>query len=878
MVGRKLSHYRIIEKIGSGGMGDVYVAEDTKLGRKVALKILAPEMASPERRKRFEREAKAVAALNHPNIVTIYSAEEADGIYFITMELVMGKTLTEVLPKKGLPLNQLFGIAIPLADALTAAHQEGITHRDLKPDNTMVSTDGQPKILDFGLAKMKQELEGSGGKRTATTSTQEGRIVGTVTYMSPEQAEGKPVDHRTDIFSLGIMLYEMTTGRRPFAGNNSAAILASIIKDTPRSVTDVNPNAPRDLAKLIKRCLAKDPIRRYQSTIEVRNELEELKQEAASDEAAAAVASSDRQPSATEVPGSSTRPWRAAGVATVLVLLAGILGYFMFPEKSPVPRLTNPVQVTSAVGQEDYPTWSPEGGRLAYQSNQSGNWDIWVIQVGLGPPINLTEDHPGIDNAPSWSPDGHQIAFWSDRDGGGYFVMSALGGTPRRVAATGSVYVAPAFVGTPVWSPDGAELGYVANEITGAHIDLVTLSTRESRRLSLSSRESGFDLSWSPDGRLFAYVGADSRGAQVSQLRVLRVADGASFEITDGRTLVWSPSWSTDGQMLYYVSNQGGSMDLWRQPIGSDGVPEGLAIPATTGVGMRNASFSPDGTKLAYSKGRTVANLWRVPILVDRRATWEVAQQLTFDEAYIEFVDVSPDGKRLLVSSDRAGNPDLWMLPANGGEMDQLTTAPTPDWAPQWSPDGEEIAFYAYQSGNRQIWVMPADGGGARQLTRNGGNAYPTWSPDGREVAFRSDRTGNDDIWVIPSEGGEARQVTNVPSTDSRPAWSPDGKWLVFRTGRDPEPLTEGTAVGLATYNPVWSRGGKQIYFLGATNLWVVSAEGGAEHPMTDLAGRPGRLGFNALATDGHFLYFAWREDVGAGDIWVMEAVYDSGE
>ncbi len=286
MIGQTLAHYKILEKIGSGGMGEVYLAEDTKLDRKVALKVLPPEMAeSEERRARFKREAKAIAALNHPNIVTVHSVEEADGVHFITMELVQGKTLTELIPKKGLPLNQYFELAIPLADAVSVAHQKGIIHLDLKPDNLMQDEERRLKILDFGLAKWRQEIREAGLSELPTqAATGEGRIVGTVAYISPEQAEGKTVDHRSDIFSIGIILYEMATGQRPFTGETTASVLSSIIKETPLSVTEVNPALPKSLWRITRRCLAKDTERRYQSAKEIRNELEELKGELASGE------------------------------------------------------------------------------------------------------------------------------------------------------------------------------------------------------------------------------------------------------------------------------------------------------------------------------------------------------------------------------------------------------------------------------------------------------------------------------------------------------------------------------------------------------------------------------------------------------------------
>jgi len=287
MIGKTLAHYKILEKIGSGGMGDVYLAEDTTLDRKVALKILPPELAeSEERRARFQREAKAIAALDHPNIVQVFSVEEADGIHFITMQLVHGKTLTELLPKNGFPLNKFFEIGIPLADAVAAAHQEGITHRDLKPDNMMVGEDGRIKVLDFGLAKPIRGFVGAAPQSELPTQakTEAGLIVRTVNYMSPEQATGKAVDPRSDIFSLGIVFYEMLTGARPFTGDTPGEVLSSIVKDSAASVKETNEDVPRELSKIVQRCLAKDPSRRLQNALDIRNELEEIKADLSSGE------------------------------------------------------------------------------------------------------------------------------------------------------------------------------------------------------------------------------------------------------------------------------------------------------------------------------------------------------------------------------------------------------------------------------------------------------------------------------------------------------------------------------------------------------------------------------------------------------------------
>ena len=325
--GRILSHYRILRQVGAGGMGEVYEAEDLKLGRRVALKVMPEETArDPQRRERFEREARAVAALNHPNIVTLHSVEEAEGLLFITLELLEGRTLRDALPRGGLALSQLLDISIPLAEALAAAHQQGITHRDLKPENVLITRDGKLKVLDFGLAKVEGEAFQAAGASVLPTRalTEEGKIVGTVAYMSPEQAEGKRVDARSDVFTLGIILYELSTGERPFKGDTTVSLLSSILKDHPRPLSEINTLLPRDLARIVDRCLMKEPARRFQSAMGLATELQTLKKDSDSGEIALPSRSSDAatRPAASVPAGNRSRILylsAAAGAVAVLV-------------------------------------------------------------------------------------------------------------------------------------------------------------------------------------------------------------------------------------------------------------------------------------------------------------------------------------------------------------------------------------------------------------------------------------------------------------------------------------------------------------------------------------------------------------------------------
>ena len=317
--------------------------------------------------------------------------------------------------------------------------------------------------------------------------------------------------------------------------------------------------------------------------------------------------------------------------------------------------------MTSTVGVEDHPTWSPDGRTLAYESNETGNWDIWLTQVG-GQAVNRTADHSGHDLYASWSPDGRWIAFWSSRNGGGYFVMPALGGAPVQLIDDSGKDLF--YHSAPEWSSDSTRLAAVWYQESGnarVTVAIVSVVTREVQRLNLPGvEESRLDVSWSRDGRYLAYVDAAQQQSEVTQLRVVRMSDGRSTALTNGRTNVRRPRWSLDGRYLFYVANREGPPDLWRQSVADDGSTAGGPERVTAGLEVRDAVLSSDGTRLLYSKGRWVSNIWRVPILEDRPATWGNAEQMTFDQAFVEFLDVSPDGQHLAYSSDRSGNQDLW--------------------------------------------------------------------------------------------------------------------------------------------------------------------------------------------------------------------------
>ena len=887
--GTKLGRYEIRSKIGEGGMGEVYLAQDTKLDRKVAVKILPAELAAnQDRMRRFVQEAKAASALNHPNIITIYEVDETESGHFIATEFIDGKTLREHERRSPLTLNESLDVAIQIAGALMAAHEAGIVHRDIKPENVMLRRDGIIKVLDFGLAKLMGQSPGATDSEAATramVNTGPGVVMGTMNYMSPEQARGVDLDARTDIWSLGVVLYEMVTGHVPFEGTTSSDVIARILEREPAPLARFTRDAPEALEWIVSKALSRDRGERYQTAREMLADLKKLRRRLdlnSEMERSVAPEVSTGQPGSISSRFGLTGATResvmltdaspptratssaeylvseikrhkigAALIATLLVVLTAglIIGIYKFStgnktvaslESRKFTRLTNSGRVGAA-------TISPDGKYVVYPAqNEAGQPALWIKYLATGSTVQIVAATPDLFFGQlTFSPDGNYIYYLRvqrAQPSGVLYQVPVLGGTSKKILDN---------VSRISFSPDGKRLTFERRYATEGEDAIIVVNADGSggeQKLATRKHPDYFlpGGAWSPDGQTIACpIGGFENGAYRS-VAIVQVSDGTQKHLTSQR---WSDvqrvEWLSDGSGIVTTANeqQGGPYQIWQISY-----PDGQAQRLTNDLSdYRNISLTADSKTLVALLYDKTSNIWVAP-----NQAWKDARQLTSSKTNGGFGTTwTPDG-RMVYDSRANGNPDIWIADADGHNQKQLTDDAYTERSPSVSPDGRHVVFDSAHTGTLQVWKMDIDGSNLKQLT-SGAGFTPVFSPDGKWVLYTTFGTGGFSIWKVPSDGGEPVQV--IGKYALVPTVSPDGKLIAcyyvdekngvsrialfpFEGGEPtklfdlPQPPNPGTP-------PLrWLPDSSAITYVatrgGVTNIWLQPIDGGEAKQLTD--------------------------------------------
>jgi eukaryotic-like serine/threonine-protein kinase len=967
LVGRVLAHYRIVSLLGAGGMGEVYLAEDTRLGRRVALKLLPAHFTRDgERLGRFEREARAASSLNHPNVCVIHEVGEAEGgRRYIVMEYVEGVTLRERMAGARMKLGEVLDVAAQIASALAAAHASGIVHRDIKPENVMLREDGYLKVLDFGLAKLteRRRVGDSEGATRRLVETETGMVMGTATYMSPEQARGLTVDERTDIWSLGVVLYEMVTGRVPFEGATTSDVIASILERESPPLTRYLPEVPAELQRIITKALRKDREERYQTVKDMLPDLKSLRGElelAAKSErsmhpassggvagqgsrsqgkvavagrsARVAVAQTANPTAEAESLSGKIRRHKAAAALTLAALVAAVAGaayvsYLMYQRgganpQSPQRSLS---RLTFDAGLQREPTWSPDGRFIAYSSDRSGNFDIWVQPVGGGDAVQVTKS-PAHDWQPDWSPDGSQIVFRSEREGGGLFAVPALGGRERKISSFGYF---------PRWSPDGSRILFSDQMYNTAFIPnfpklyVVTPDGNPPREV-LSELLADFvelrSAIWHPDGRRVSLFGM--RKNLGWGLWTVPLAGGTAVKSELGAEVEkqfnkeadfwWTLSnlrWSPSGRAIYFDVVRRGVRNLWRVNIDPQTLrwvsgPERL----TTGFNDTDTTLSPDGRRLAFTVRAESTRAWSLPFDARAGELRGKGQPVTAAGMYPEGLDLSPDSRRLLYVAYVPGKlrRELWEKSLEGGG-ETLLAVSDKMWFPCWSRDGTRIAYHGWNTADSSATsttgregiklFVHSGGGGDEQVIASGANDIVwDWSADGQWLLASTDRQSLERWGVIglfplsgaPHAEAGVRVVTSHPEYNLFQArFSPDDRWVCFEAVKSGDvstiyvvPAGGGEWIRITedsgrSGQPHWSPDGRTIYFVsnrgtGFDNVWGIHFDPEQGKPVGEpfrvtSFDSPGRIIKGGIALSGDRLAVPIEE--ATGSIWVLDDV-----
>ncbi|HEY3744277.1 MAG TPA: protein kinase [Bryobacteraceae bacterium] len=864
----RLGPYLVGDSIGAGGMGAVYEALDVRLNRKVAVKILPSQFVRDrERVQRFRQEARAASMLNHPNIVSIYDAafdeaESGDSRYYIATEFVEGGTLRQMLASGPPPLERVLEISIQICSALIAAHQAGIIHRDIKPENVMVRPDGIVKVLDFGIAKL---TENSGGSPLLETVA--GTFAGTGSYVSPEQLNGKVATPTSDLFSTGVLLYELSTGTRPFTGATQVAIGSAILSGQPVPPSSIVPALGADFDAIVLRALEKDPELRYQTAADLRAGLRLLARGPATESAS----------KLKHLPAKSKLPsllLAAAGGAAVAALAVGA-AWFFHPPVSTLPLRVE--RLTDSPGEEIYGTLTPSGREFIYSSAERGKWDIYLQRTGGKTALNLTLGSAADDREPALSRDGTHIAFRSERDGGGLFVMEATGENPVRIAARGHL---------PAWSPDGKSIAYsddtfITPNIRSAptsKLHIIDLASGAERTLATAD---AIQPNWSPDGQRIAYWQINSGGQR--DLETISVAaDAHPVPVTNDPFLDWNPVWSPTGEYLYFISDRGGAMNVWRVPIDqrsgkTSGPPEAVTVPAAY---VKSLSFSADGSRFLYSSAAARVNLYSVDFDPSR---FEVTgKPVLSDGAHnITNFSISPDESSIVYDTLADTTEEIWIQRLDGSSRRRLISDEFRNRMPRWSPSGHEIVFFSNRGGSGVFndWLMSPDGSGLRPLTAvkpgSGGVVSTVWLDDKRLIAAR--QTG--DLSLLDSDETAVSNPSTVPggsgigtvTLSDKPR---DGTILGYGyTHGIEEELTAFTyppgkfeKIGRSGRAPEWLPGSKpRFIFIRDSACYLYDWETHAEKLLFSVA--PNRLYVVRASSDAKRIWFT--QTIREADIWM---------
>jgi eukaryotic-like serine/threonine-protein kinase len=864
LIGRRISHYEIQALVGAGGMGEVYLATDVMLDRPVAIKILPSQFTQDVAQvRRFEREARAASALNNPNIITIHEVGREGDVHFIATEFIEGRTLRQLLADGRLPAGEVVGLAAQIARALSAAHAAGIVHRDIKPENVMVRPDGLVKVLDFGLAKPGERgpaASAAPAHAVVSLQTDAGMLMGTVSYLSPEQVRRQQVDHRTDIFSLGVVLYEMLAGERPFKGDGVNEVFDAILNREPEPIT--SNHVPAELNRVLALALAKDAAARYQTADELRAELLRF----------ARAAEGARPP--------RQRKW--AALVAVLVLPAALGLWLWQMRRAPPPRAAFAAaaqKLTDLPGEEVFPRLAPDGQSFIFASSRNGNWDIYRQAVGARVVVNLTAGADSYDTQPAYSPDGARIAFRSSRNGGGVFVMNNDGSDVTRLTEAGF---------NPTWSPDGRELALNDDNISNyegrntypSASKLWAVNVKTRARRVITTRDA-VQPDWSPHGRRLAFWG-EQKGGNRDIWTVASDGGSEPVPVTNDAFTDWNPVWSPDGEYLYFLSNRGGEMNLWRVAIDEStgrlrGTPEPATLPSNN---CQHISFARNGTRLVYGQSTRSENVWQIGFDPARGQVVGAAASLTQGLKRYAFFSLAPDEQNFVYLARGEPQQDLFIADRAGTPPRRLTDDIAQDIVPRWSPDGRWIAFLSDRGGKYEIWKVRPEGSGLAKLTHEPGREViaPVWSPDGRKLLYQ---IRNVNSYIIDAERPGTEQTPQGLAGQPPPGfipwdWSPDGTLLVGW-----QPLNERRAIvvyefarqryerfgtGLGSY-PIWLSDNRRVLFREGGSLFLLDRLNGKWREILALK-PPSLIGSYALSRDNRRLYYTSGSN--EADIWLL--------